>query len=155
MNPAIIFEHENGTAIIARVTPESVSTFIESPKKFKKLLTSIAKIIDYELEWEQHRALPIGDELAGKWMLASQVGYEETNPPFSWEFDERMKNAMSSEIHSLVIFPYIFGSSNGESVDSAKAEITRVLDKVLGANSIVSFEEIKVRDALDDILDMI
>lgn len=161
MNPAIVFRSGYGLGIIARVTPDSVAPYVTSPLEFKKLLHGIADIIQYNTDENAHLALPIGPELSGRWVAASPMGQEYANPPYMWEFETRVNNALTSPIHSLIIYP-----DNGFRDDAAEldleedqitalheASISAAIKTFLGDNALVTLEHEVVRTHLDDILD--
>lgn len=152
MNPAFIFKFKS-EAFIVRVTQASLAGYLNAPEDLRVLLRKIETHIGYDTEQREHQYLPIGDELQGKWVCNSPMGQEYQNPPIKWEFKERVKNALTSEIHSFAIFPQV--SSNDQALTSkkAKAEAKAVMEAVLGSGTVVEVQTQQVRTALDDALD--
>lgn len=161
MNPCIVFKHA-GTAFIARVTPECVAEYTADPKQFKKLVSAVAERVGYDTDWRLHEALPIGGELMGEWVASSPMGQESTNPPIPWRFEERIKNALSLETHSLMIMPQVFCDEDLDELEEqdldqntglAEIEVKAIISQILGDDALVEVRHQKVRDAISDFFD--
>lgn len=161
MNPCMIFT-SNDSLKIVRLKKESVEKYLTSPLEFKKLLTLFADYWGYNTDENHHRALVIGDELSARWLCASPVGQEHSNPPYMWEFEQRVNNALTSQIHSLVIWPdmgFYDDAAELEIPDDKIAalyevELKSMIRMLLGADAFVSIEDApRARTLLDEVLD--
>lgn len=163
MNPCMVFTSNDGHVIV-RLKNESVEKYLTSPIEFKKLLALFADYWGYNTDENRHQALVIGDELRGRWVGCSPMGQEYTNPPYMWEFEQRINNALTSPIHSLVIWPDMGFHDDAAELEIPddkiaalyEVELKSMIRLLLGADAFVSIEDApRARTALDDALDNI
>jgi hypothetical protein len=158
MNPCVVFNN-SGRAFIARLKPASVE-HLKDPVKFSKMLTTLSEELDVDLLSGGFKALPIGDELQGRWLTGSPLGQEFSDPPYSWMFEERIALAFTSDIHPLVIFDVYWDDDWVElKIPHDRREglgkiITKsIIAEVFGDDALVNIEMTKVSTVLDEALD--
>lgn len=145
MSPCILFERKASEYLTVRVRPESIREYITDAKAFNRLLQKLSDRVYHDVVNGGHKALPLGDELKGKWLCASPVGAEYSTPPAQWCFSERLAMAMSKETHPLMVIPAIGLTEN---------DIKEAIRYVLGDSALEGKIEIHVeRTALDESLD--
>lgn len=144
MSPSILFEVGYSDYLIFRVKPESIAAHITDAPVFNKLIRALCDELGHDVMNGGLKALPLGDELSGRWMCGSPMGQEFSTPPAVWCFDERIELATTLETHPLMVLP---------AHKKTKKALTALIIKVLGAGAVASSVKHKERTALDDALD--
>ena len=144
MNPSIMFEVNGSEYQIVRVKPETLAQHTTDASAFNKLIRALCDGLGHDVMDGGYKALPLGDELSGRWLCGSPCGQEYTTPAAAWCFDERIQLATTLETHPLMVLP---------ACKKNKKALTAVVELVLGAGSVVKVVKHKERTALDDALD--
>lgn len=144
MNPSILFEIGESDYQVFRVKPETLALHITDPTAFNKLIRSLCDELGHDVMNGGHKALPLGDELRGRWVGGSPCGQEFTTPPAAWCFDERIKLATTLDTHPLMVLP---------AYKKTKAALVIAVESILGDQAVVKVNKHKERTALDDSLD--
>ena len=99
MNPRIIIENAAGDLFCMQLDPKRVREMLNSPVWLQLLLDELhtCKAISNVQAIE---ILPLGPELTIKWLETE--GNEFENPPISWEFEQRLEDALQYTDHPLI-----------------------------------------------------
>jgi hypothetical protein len=144
MNPSILFETDYSEYQMMQVKPEMLAAHIGDAPAFNKLIQALCNELGHDVMNGGFKALPLGDELSGRWRCGSPMGQEYTTPPAAWCYDERIKLATTLETHPLMVLP-----ADGKK----KKELIALVETVLGAGAVVNVKKHKEQTALDDALD--
>jgi hypothetical protein len=144
MNPSILFETGYGEYQMMQVKPETLAAHIGDASAFNQLMQKLCIELEHDVMNGGFKALPLGDELSGRWMMGAPMGQEYTTPPTAWCYDERIELATTLETHPLMVLP-AYGKE--------KEELITLVSTVLGAGSVVDIMDHTEQTDLDDALD--
>lgn len=144
MNPSIAFNTGGSDYLIVRVKPASLAAHIADAPAFNNLIRTFVESLGNDVMNGGYQALPLGPELAGRWLASSPMGQEYTTPAAAWMFDERIKLALANETHPLMVI---------QATGKTENELTTLVEQVLGKSSVAKTMKHRERTALDDTLD--